>query len=115
MLCSKAKDDPGVTRSIDWYKCSRLPVDVIDLPGYGYAKGAQYGPLVADFVKRRKSLRILYCLVDARTGIRPSDWNFYASLGDDGPEKIFILTKCDLATSPKLQKPKRLRSSCSNL
>eukprot|EP00439_Symbiodinium_sp_Y106_P033469 s5329_g4.t1 len=31
-------DDPGVTRSIDWYKCSRLPLDVIDLPGYGYAK-----------------------------------------------------------------------------
>ena len=30
-----AKDDPGVTRSIDWYKCSRLPVDVIDMPGYG--------------------------------------------------------------------------------
>ena len=21
------EDDPGVTRSIDWYKCSRLPVD----------------------------------------------------------------------------------------
>ncbi|CAK8989337.1 unnamed protein product [Durusdinium trenchii] len=99
-----AKDDPGVTRSIDWYKCSRLPVDVIDLPGYGYAKGAQYGPLVADFVKRRKSLRILYCLVDARTGIRPSDWNFYASLGDDGPEKIFILTKCDMVVPKMLGK-----------
>ena len=62
-------------------------MDVIDLPGYGYAKGAQYGPLVAHFVAQRKSLRLLYCLVDARTGIRPSDWNFYASLGDNGPEK----------------------------
>eukprot|EP00435_Cladocopium_sp_Y103_P062842 s332_g24.t1 len=80
-------DDPGVTRSIDWYKCSRLPVDVIDLPGYGYAKGSHYGPLVADFIVQRKSLRLLYCLVDARTGIRPCDWNFYASLGEKGPEK----------------------------
>ncbi|CAE7246790.1 GTPBP8 [Symbiodinium sp. CCMP2592] len=81
-------DDPGVTRSIDWYKCSRLPLDVIDLPGYGYAKGAEFGPLVADFVQSRKSLRVLYCLVDARTGIRPTDWRFYASLGNrGGPEK----------------------------
>ena len=71
-------------------------MDVIDLPGYGYAKGAQYGPLVAHFVAQRKSLRLLYCLVDARTGIRPSDWNFYASLGDNGPEKAgYTLTLRD--------------------
>ena len=25
------QDDPGVTRSIDWYKCSRLPVDPLTL------------------------------------------------------------------------------------
>ncbi|CAJ1328392.1 unnamed protein product [Effrenium voratum] len=99
-----AKDDPGVTRSIDWYKPSRLPVDVIDLPGYGYAKGAQYGPLVTDFVLQRKSLRLLYCLVDARTGIRPSDWNFYAQLGDKGPEKVFVLTKCDMVVPKMLAK-----------
>ena len=48
------QDDPGVTRSIDWYKCSRLPIDVIDLPGYGYAKGSHYGSIVADFVVKRK-------------------------------------------------------------
>lgn len=99
-----AKDDPGVTRSIDWYKCSRLPVDVIDLPGYGYAKGSHYGPLVADFIVHRKSLRLLYCLVDARTGIRPCDWKFYASLGEKGPEKVFILTKCDMVIPKSLAK-----------
>jgi len=99
-----AKDDPGVTRSIDWYKCSRLPLDVIDLPGYGYAKGAEFGPLVADFVQTRKSLRLLYCLVDARTGIRPTDWRFYASLGNRGPEKVFILTKCDMVVPKMLAK-----------
>lgn len=99
-----AKDDPGVTRSIDWYKCSRLPVDVIDLPGYGYAKGSEYGAMVADFITQRKSLRLLYCLVDARTGIRPSDWKFYASLGEKGPEKVFILTKCDMVIPKTLGK-----------
>ncbi|CAE7636849.1 engB [Symbiodinium necroappetens] len=99
-----AKDDPGVTRSIDWYKCSRLPLDVIDLPGYGYAKGAEFGPLVAQFLQSRKSLRVLYCLVDARTGIRPTDWRFYASLGNRGPEKVFILTKCDMVVPKMLAK-----------
>ena len=59
---------------------------------------------MTDFLVTRKSLRVLYCLVDARTGIRPSDWRFYASLGNRGPEKVFILTKCDMVVPKMLAK-----------
>jgi len=96
MKLAPAADDPGVTRSINWYKCSRLPIDVIDLPGYGFAKGAQFGPLLADFICNRKALRTLYVLIDARTGLTPADWRFMSMLGTGGPEKVFILTKTDL-------------------
>ena len=30
-MSGPGQDDPGVTRSIDWYKCSRLPVDPLTL------------------------------------------------------------------------------------
>lgn len=96
MKLAEARDDPGVTRSIDWYKCSRLPIDIIDLPGYGFAKGADFGNLLADFVASRRALRTLYVLVDARSGLRPRDWEWLQLLGNDGPEKVFVLTKCDL-------------------
>lgn len=96
MKLAEARDDPGVTRSINWYKCSRLPIDIIDLPGYGYAKGADFGSLLVDFIATRKALRTLYILVDARTGLRPRDWEWLQLVGSEGPQKIFILTKCDL-------------------
>jgi len=104
MKLAEARDDPGVTRSINWYKCSRLPVDVIDLPGYGFAKGADYGSLLVDFVTTRKALRLLYVLIDARCGLRPRDWEWLQLLGDSGPEKCFVLTKSDLVTPKDLAK-----------
>lgn len=96
MKLAEAKDDPGVTRSMNWYKCSRLPIDIIDLPGYGYAKGSDFRHLIVDFVTKRKALRAIYILVDARTAFKPQDWKFLSSLGDTGPQKIFVMTKCDL-------------------
>eukprot|EP00415_Alexandrium_ostenfeldii_P000523 UN0523 len=104
MKLAEARDEPGVTRSINWYKCSRLPIDVIDLPGYGFAKGADYGNLLVDFVCTRKALRMLYVLVDARCGLRPRDWEWLQLLGDSGPEKVFVLTKSDLVTPKDLAK-----------
>eukprot|EP00931_Biecheleriopsis_adriatica_P059209 TRINITY_DN35394_c0_g1_i1.p1 TRINITY_DN35394_c0_g1~~TRINITY_DN35394_c0_g1_i1.p1 ORF type:complete len:505 (+),score=91.14 TRINITY_DN35394_c0_g1_i1:163-1515(+) len=101
---AEARDEPGLTRSIDWFKCSRLPIDIIDLPGYGYAKGADFGGLLADFIATRKSLRTLYVLVDARTGLQDSDTKFFADLGDRGPEKVFILTKSDMVVPKYLAK-----------
>jgi len=104
MKLAEAADDPGVTRSINWYKCSRLPLDVIDLPGYGFAKGAEYGPLLADFVCNRKALRMLYVLIDARSGLSPLDWEFMKLLDSKGPEKVFVLTKTDLVRPKMLPK-----------
>lgn len=101
---AEARDEPGVTRNINWYKCSRLPADVVDLPGFGFARGADFGPTLADFVATRRSLQALYFLLDARYGLRPSDWKWLRWLGRDGPEKIFILTKCDLVLPKDLTK-----------
>mmetsp|Transcript_36922 Transcript_36922/g.117483 ORF Transcript_36922/g.117483 Transcript_36922/m.117483 type:complete len:541 (-) Transcript_36922:149-1771(-) len=108
MQLAEARHDPGVTRSIDWYKCSRLPIDIIDLPGYGFAKGADYGNLLADFVATRKALRAIYILLDARTGLRPRDWEWLQVMGDMGPERIFVLTKTDLVIPKILAKTAKI-------
>ncbi|CAE8638782.1 unnamed protein product, partial [Polarella glacialis] len=50
------------------------------------------------------ALRTLYVIVDSRTGLRPSDWRFLEALGSDGPEKVFIMTKCDLVIPRNLAK-----------
>mmetsp|Transcript_58753 Transcript_58753/g.140008 ORF Transcript_58753/g.140008 Transcript_58753/m.140008 type:complete len:493 (+) Transcript_58753:63-1541(+) len=101
MKLAPAADEPGVTRSIDWYKPSKLPIDIVDLPGYGSAKGADFGHLVAEFVRTRKALRCVYVLIESRRGIRPPDWEWLSMMGSQGPEKVFVITKCDL-TPPKI-------------
>lgn len=99
-----AEDREGVTRFINWYTCSRLPVDILDLPGYGPAAGADFGGLLTDFVCTRRALRALYVLIDARCGLKPSDWNFLSMLGNEGPDKIFVMTKCDMVDPWNLAK-----------
>jgi len=96
MKLAEARDEMGVTRSISWYKCSKLPIDILDLPGYGAAKGSDFGNIIVDFVSTRKALRVVYILIDARSGLKPIDWQFLQTLGDEGPEKVFVLTKADL-------------------
>lgn len=105
---AEARDEPGLTRSIAWYKPSRLPADILDLPGYGFARGADFGLPLADFVANRKALRGLYVLIDARCGLRPSDWRWLQQLGLGGPEKTFVLTKCDQVLPRRLGKIARV-------
>eukprot|EP00445_Apocalathium_hangoei_P009832 CAMPEP_0203870656 /NCGR_PEP_ID=MMETSP0359-20131031/18346_1 /ASSEMBLY_ACC=CAM_ASM_000338 /TAXON_ID=268821 /ORGANISM="Scrippsiella Hangoei, Strain SHTV-5" /LENGTH=572 /DNA_ID=CAMNT_0050789325 /DNA_START=6 /DNA_END=1724 /DNA_ORIENTATION=- len=95
----------GTTRDIRWYKPSKLPLDFIDLPGFGEAAGGSNfgGPLI-EFICSRKSLRALYVLVDPRYGLRDADWDFLQFLGNRGPERIFVLTKCDMMRPKWLSK-----------
>ncbi|CAK0840790.1 unnamed protein product [Prorocentrum cordatum] len=97
-------DLPGVTRSMKWYRPSELPIDIIDMPGFGYARGAEFQSTVIDFIATRKSLRLVYFLVDARSGLRPPDWRFLAHLGAEGPQRAFIMTKCDMLPPGDLAK-----------
>eukprot|EP00929_Paragymnodinium_shiwhaense_P070064 TRINITY_DN35441_c0_g1_i1.p1 TRINITY_DN35441_c0_g1~~TRINITY_DN35441_c0_g1_i1.p1 ORF type:complete len:547 (-),score=82.04 TRINITY_DN35441_c0_g1_i1:115-1689(-) len=106
---AKADDEWGVTRHISWYKCSNLPIDILDLPGYGWAKGADFGELLTNFVCNRKALRALYILVDARKGLRHVDWNWLQFFGNVGPPRVFVMTKCDLL------KPKYVARSATAL
>ena len=73
MKLAKAGPIAGCTRTIDWYKALKLPLEIIDLPGYGFTAGADFGEAVADFILQRKALRCCYVLVDARRGLVSPD------------------------------------------
>lgn len=96
---------PGRTKHVTWYRNRKVRLDVIDMPGYGHADRAKvFGPAALEFVRARTSLRGLYVLIDARQGFKPSDHEWLAELGGDGPMKQVILTKCDLVGRKELIK-----------
>lgn len=96
---------PGRTKHVTWYRNRKVKLDVIDMPGYGHADRAKvFGPAALDFVRKRTSLKGVYVLIDARHGFKSTDHEWLAELGNDGPMKQVVLTKCDLVAPKQLIK-----------
>ncbi|CAE8695271.1 unnamed protein product, partial [Polarella glacialis] len=88
---------PGRTKHAAWYRNRKVHLDIIDMPGYGHADRAKvFGPEALAFVKARTSLKAVYILIDARHGFKWTDHEWLAELGNEGPRKQVILTKCDM-------------------
>jgi GTP-binding protein len=92
-------DRPGETRSIDFYQLQAVPKAVeddddkirrlilVDLPGYGFAyasekDAAQFREMIATYLLDRdhKTLKRILLLVDARHGMKKSDFDFLEGL-----------------------------------
>ena len=94
---------PGVTKAINIFlaefqaKTQRLPLRLVDLPGFGFAKvSAKEQSLwvreLGDYLTIRDSLRLVLLLVDSRRGMQEAELDIIRSL--DKPIWI-VLTKID--------------------
>jgi len=105
---ARSSSRPGETRHAEWYRNRKVKLDVIDMPGYGYdAKYAgrhTFGPDTLNFVRTRKTLQGVYVLIDARHGFQGSDYQWLTEIGNSGPMKQIVLTKCDLVRQDQLIK-----------
>lgn len=76
---------------------------IVDLPGFGFAKVSQkqreqWADLMAEYMNTRKTLRVLFHLIDARHGPLPEDINIMQKVGESLPKRVsyvIILTKAD--------------------
>lgn len=104
MLCDNSKlamtsSTPGKTKLINhflindsWY--------LVDLPGYGYAKGSKseredIERVIREYITGSGELSLLFVLIDSRYEITRIDLDFIAELGEHGIPFAIILTKCD--------------------
>src|SRR5690606_10903648 len=75
---------PGRTRLVNWFRVdatASLTVDLVDLPGYGYAAVSQdmrtgWRPLIESFLGERDSLRAVVLLIDIRRGVEDEELDF---------------------------------------
>ncbi len=99
---------PGKTRSINLILVND-EFFLVDLPGYGYAKvskslRALWGPMIEGFLKRDKSVKGAFILVDARRD--PGDWEYMLSsfYRERGIPFVFVFTKVDKLSSSERKK-----------
>jgi GTP-binding protein len=109
---------PGRTRLLNLFRAELAggTLDVVDLPGYGYAKVSKaerrgWGPMIEAFLQKRPGLRCVIVIVDVRRGVQDEDVQLLEFLREIGRDALIVATKTDkLSRSqvwPALQQLKR--------
>ncbi len=103
---AKTSSTPGKTQLINhfiinnkWY--------MVDLPGYGFAKVSQerrasWEVMIMDYLTKRKSLMVIFVLVDIRVPPQKSDIDMINKLGGKNLVIAIIFTKTDKLTKTKI-------------
>jgi len=111
----RTSGQPGCTRAINIFRVrlragdSEGHLDLVDLPGYGYARRSKeerrsWGPLIEGFLRNRPGLRGAVVIVDVRRGLRPDDAQLLDFLRSTELPAILVATKID-KLSPSKRKP----------
>ena len=125
---AKTSKTPGRTQSINIYEINKK-LNVVDLPGYGYAKHSIYireqlSILLELYLKKRHNLKKIYNLIDCKVGVKDIDIDTFDVISDSNKSFIIVLTKIDKCSKNFIYKQKESilsllqnypKLSCSNI
>ena len=102
---------PGKTSTINFF--GNEAIDLVDLPGYGYAKVSKsvsegWGEMMERYLEQRESLRKVIQLVDIRHAPSKQDVEMYQYLRHFGLDGIGVATKADKISRNQLPKQIKL-------
>jgi GTP-binding protein len=93
---------PGCTRGLSIFRVTLAQgsLDLVDLPGYGYAQRSKsernaWGPMIEGFLRARAGLRAVLVLVDARRGLGEDDQMLLEFLESIDRPAVVVATKLD--------------------
>lgn len=119
----RTSQTPGCTRGINIFRVKlraddvHAELDLVDLPGYGYAKRSKterraWGQLIERFLAERPGLRAVVVIVDVRRGLQDDDQQLIDYLKHLGQQAIVVATKVDkLPASKRKPAVKKLKSA----
>ncbi len=106
---ARTSNTPGCTRTINFFAVRTqdgVSLNLVDLPGYGYAKRAKserrdWADLIEDYLLGRPTLRVVVVLFDARRGLEQEERDVLELLATKGrarraePKTLLVATKLD--------------------
>lgn len=111
LTCTKAlakvSQTPGKTQLINYFLINNS-WNLVDLPGYGYAKVSksdrkEFSDIITRYIQKRENLYLLFVLIDSRLEPQDSDINFVNWLGANQIPIALVFTKTDKVSSSTLQ------------
>jgi GTP-binding protein len=108
---ARTSASPGKTQSINFYLINQA-FYLVDLPGYGYARvprqvQRQWSPLIEEYCRTRKKLRIVIVILDARIPPTPLDRALIQWLADLSLPTLIVMTKIDKLSKNKSVQARR--------
>lgn len=108
---AKISGEPGKTRTINHFLINGT-WNLVDLPGYGYAKvpikmREKWTKASRDYILKRESLVCLFVLIDSRLKPQKSDIEFMEFLGVNRVPFARVFTKSDKISRPELERSVR--------
>ena len=99
---ARVSPKPGFTKMINIFTMNRT-WRLVDLPGYGFAHGSkkntrQFNKAVANYLKHRPNLSLVFALVDSGLTPQEIDLEFIEWLVRHGVPFVLVFTKTDKAT-----------------
>lgn len=115
---ARVSKTPGRTQSINFFKADveyaekvSMPVHLVDLPGYGYAKVDKdmqsfWKGFLSDYISKRPQIAVIALLVDIRRDIEKEEKQLLTLAGE--VPVVLVLTKGDKLTRNQVAKRKAL-------
>jgi len=105
---ARTSQTPGRTRQLIFFSLAAR-LQLVDLPGYGYAKAAKtdiraWTKLTRKFLVGRQSLQRMLLLIDSRRGIGPADKEMMKLMDESAVSWAVVLTKMDKLKSAQAEK-----------
>ena len=97
---AKVSASPGKTRSLNFYRAAGIPLYLVDLPGYGYARRskaeqAAFSRVIEGYLINNTVLRALVLLLDCRLAPQALDIELVGFAGQQHIPLLPVLTKAD--------------------
>ena len=104
---ARVSPTPGFTKMINIFDINKT-WRLVDLPGYGFAEGAKkdsarFNKAVANYLKCRESLSLVFALVDSGLPPQDMDLEFIEWLVRHGVPFVLVFTKADKAAAAAVQ------------
>lgn len=105
---AQLKDETNTKLTDKEERLARLPIYLVDLPGYGYAKRSikqrkSWVGITMNYLTQRPNLWFVCVLIDSRLKPQTIDLEFLQDLGDNNVPCNIIFTKTDKITQKEVQ------------
>ncbi len=105
---ARTSNTPGRTRELNYFLVTD-DLAIVDMPGYGYAKAGKqlisgWQKLIVDYLVGRPGLRRVFVLIDARHGLKNTDFPTLDMLDKSAVSYQIVLTKADKLKSGEREK-----------